>query len=180
MVFSLAVLVQGCNAQSDEKPKTQEQSPSYSAFASDRGTNNAEAEKLRNSGIDFAVELENDRAIAEFTKAIELDPNYADAYGRRGAAYSNKKDDDRAIADFTKAIELNPKFDLAYLNRGSSYVIKKEYELAIRDFTKAIEIGTNSEMAYIVRADAYEKIGRKDLADADNKKFKELMSTPKQ
>ncbi|MBK8467346.1 MAG: tetratricopeptide repeat protein [Chloracidobacterium sp.] len=180
IIFSLAVLVYGCNAQSAEKPKTEEKSPGLSIFHPDKGTTNAEAEKLRNRGIEFAVKLENDRAIAEFTKAIKLDPKYADAYSRRGAAYSNNKDNDSAIADFTKAIELDPKFDLAYMNRGASYVVKKEYKLAIADFTKAIEIGDNIEMAYIMRADAYEKIGRKDLADADNKKLRELMAKPKQ
>ena len=192
MVFSLAALVQVSNAQSDEKPKTGDQppvfstapagkdtSPVFSAVPADKGTTNAEAEKFRNSGIGFAVRLENDRAIAEFTKAIELDPKYADAYNRRGASYSNKKDDDRAVADFTKAIELNPKFDMAYINRGASYMVKKKYDLAIADFTKVIETGTEIEFAYIMRADAYEKIGRKDLAAADNKKFRELMNKPK-
>lgn len=41
-------------------------------------------------------------------------------------------------------------------------------------------MGDNSGLGYIMRATAYEKIGRKDLADADNKKFRELMDKPKQ
>ncbi len=125
-IVIFTALTQACEAQSDKKTQTGEQPIAISAFPSDKGTTNAEAEKFRNSGIEFAVKLENDRAIADFTKAIELDPKYADAYSRRGAAYSNKKDDDRAIADFTKVIELDPKFYFAYINRGGIYLIKKD------------------------------------------------------
>ena len=50
-----------------------------------------------------------DKAIADFTEAIRLDPKYAEAYCNRGCAYRNKGDYDKAIADFTEAIRLNPK-----------------------------------------------------------------------
>ena len=44
-------------------------------------------------------------AIADYTKAIELNPNYAYAYYNRGLAKVNLKDYKGAIADFNKAIE---------------------------------------------------------------------------
>jgi Tetratricopeptide repeat len=56
--------------------------------------------------------------IADFDKAIELDPNDAYAYYSRGLAYEEKGDLDRAIADFAKLIELNPKYAPAYNDRG--------------------------------------------------------------
>jgi tetratricopeptide (TPR) repeat protein len=49
-----------------------------------------------------------DEAIADYTKAISLDPNDATAYTNRGLAYESKGEVDRAIADYTKAIEINP------------------------------------------------------------------------
>lgn len=42
-----------------------------------------------------------DTAIAHYTKAIELKPDYAAAYFNRGAAYAGKELSDQAIADFT-------------------------------------------------------------------------------
>jgi tetratricopeptide (TPR) repeat protein len=51
-----------------------------------------------------------DRAIADYSKVIEIDPKYAPAYAKRGAAYEKKRDHDRAIADFNKAIEINSKY----------------------------------------------------------------------
>jgi tetratricopeptide (TPR) repeat protein len=50
-----------------------------------------------------------DRAIADYTQVIKLDPNDAVAYYNRGRTYSYEKGDyDRARADWTKALQLNP------------------------------------------------------------------------
>ena len=45
-------------------------------------------------------------AIAAFTEAIRLKPDYADAYCKRGIAYGRHRDLDRSIADITEAIRL--------------------------------------------------------------------------
>ena len=50
-----------------------------------------------------------DKAIADCSEAIRLDPKYAVAYNQRGWAYEKKHNHDRAIADYTAAILLNPK-----------------------------------------------------------------------
>ena len=57
-------------------------------------------------------------AIADYDKAIELDPNFALAYMNRGKAKAELKQYSEAIADYDKAIELDPNFALAYTNRG--------------------------------------------------------------
>ena len=49
-----------------------------------------------------------DRAIADFTEAIRLDPNPDLAYQWRGDAYSDKGEYDKAIADYTESIRLDP------------------------------------------------------------------------
>ena len=52
------------------------------------------------------VKGDNDRAIADYTDAIRLDPNFVTAYYNRGVTYRAKGDSDRAIADYTAAITL--------------------------------------------------------------------------
>ena len=52
---------------------------------------------------------DHDKAIADYTEAIRLDPKYAEAYSNRGVAYASKGDYDKAIADYTEAIRLDPK-----------------------------------------------------------------------
>jgi len=60
-------------------------------------------------------------AIKAASNAIELNPNNANAYFRRGGAYFNLKQYDQAVRDYNKAIALNPKNNLAYRNRGWLY-----------------------------------------------------------
>jgi TonB family protein len=76
----------------------------------------------------------NDRAIADFTKAIELDPEGANAYNLRGVAYANKLDFDSAIADFDKAIQFDPFLKNAHNNRGFAFSQKGDEARARADY----------------------------------------------
>ena len=59
-------------------------------------------------GMLIVTRVKFDSAIADCNKAIELNPELAEAYNNRGDAYGNKGELDSAIADCNKAIELNP------------------------------------------------------------------------
>ena len=61
-----------------------------------------------------------DRALADFDKAIQLDPNFAPAHNNRGLAWYDKKNYERAIASFDQAIKLSPTFARAFVNRGNA------------------------------------------------------------
>lgn len=85
-------------------------------------------------GRTYIQQEENDRAIADFTKAIELDPEGASAYNHRGVAYASKLDFDSAIADFDKAIQFDPLLRNAHVNRGRSFSAKGDEARARVDF----------------------------------------------
>jgi lipoprotein NlpI len=93
-----------------------------------------------NRGLAYAVKGDLDRAIADFTEAIRLDPKDALAYNDRGAAYAVKGDFDRAIADYSEAIRLDPKAVLAYKNRGGVYLYSGALPKALADFNQASEL----------------------------------------
>jgi tetratricopeptide (TPR) repeat protein len=57
-----------------------------------------------NRGNAWRATGDNDRAIADYSEAIRLDPKYASAYNNRGTACRAKGDNDRAIADYSEAI----------------------------------------------------------------------------
>ena len=86
-------------------------------------------------------------AIADYTKAIELNPDDSDLYKHRGSLKQILKDYNGAIADYTKAIELNNEGAyeqvasyLLHYERGNSKNDLKDYYGAIADYTKAIEV----------------------------------------
>ena len=127
-----------------------------------------------NRGNAYRAKGDHDHAIADYTKAIELNPKVAGYYDGRGDAYKAKGDLDKAIADYTKAIEISPKWDEAYRDRGLAYYAKKDYDQAIADYTKAIEIDPKDARYYDERGDAYKAKGDLDKAIADYTKTIEL------
>ena len=62
----------------------------------------------------YEAKGQNERAVADFSKALDIDPRLAKAYYNRAAAYRAKSEIDRAIADYSKAIEVNPLYGDAY------------------------------------------------------------------
>ena len=114
-------------------------------------------------------------AIAEFSKAIELNPKYAEAYNGRGTVYNQLGKYDQAIDDFDKAMEINPKYAEAYnnrrcsysaleinpelapcyYNRGIAYGKRGNYNQAIKDYSRAIELDPKFAAAYTNRGIAY-------------------------
>ena len=83
----------------------------------------------------YRTKGDTERAIADYTKAIESNSRYADAYAGRGIVYQAKGDGDRSIADYTKAIEIDPRYAEAYVGRGIIYRLKGGSDHAITDFT---------------------------------------------
>ena len=95
-----------------------------------------------------------DEAIKLYTKAIELKPDFADAYVNRGVAWLNSDETGKAIANFTEAIKLKPGYAIAYYGRGMARGKTGETEKAIADYTKAIELKPDFAIAYLDLAEA--------------------------
>jgi tetratricopeptide (TPR) repeat protein len=107
------------------------------------------------------------KAIADFSRAIELDPKYVEAYANRGYAYSEQGKTEQAIKDYERVIALDPNRALAYYNRGVIFLEEKNLDRAIEDFSTAIRLSPGLVHAYFNRAVAYEKRGQRELAIAD-------------
>jgi len=108
-----------------------------------------------------------DGAIAEYSEAIRLDPNFADAFYNRGLAREEKGNLDDAIQDFSRAIALNPRHALAYTERGMMLADKNEWDRAIEDFSKALAIDPTDASTYRGRGNARSGKGDLDGAIAD-------------
>ncbi len=121
-------------------------------------------------------------AIKYYNKAIELNPNYADAYLHRGVAKRKTiefiKKHPRGykgiIQDYNKAIELNPNYAMAYSYRGDAKSNLQDYRGAIQDLNKAIELDPNLADAYFNRGIAKISLGQEDNGCLDLHKAVEL------
>ncbi len=77
-----------------------------------------------NRGFAALNDGDDDRAISEFTQALEVGPRMANAYDGRGYAWLGKHDYQAAIADFNEAIRFDPKNAQTYENRGIAHFNK--------------------------------------------------------
>ncbi|HVY43980.1 MAG TPA: tetratricopeptide repeat protein [Hyphomicrobiaceae bacterium] len=96
------------------------------------------AEALLNRGIVRQEANDLDGAIADFSAAIELNPEYPALYAHRAGAYEAKEQLDLALADLTTVIRLVPDDADAYASRGDIHARLAEYEKAESDYRAAL------------------------------------------
>ena len=116
-----------------------------------------------------------DLAFEYYNRAIELNPNLADAYIGRSVLYafaSGGGESNKAWQDCERALQLNPNSARAYrlrsyLNYHSSHNETNKLNQALADVNKAIEIDPNYLDAYEVRANIYSRLGNYEKAIED-------------
>ena len=89
-------------------------------------------------------------AIADYSKAIEINPRYSKAYNNRGNAKRSLKDYDGAIADYSKTIEINPNNGSAYKNRGIAKELIGDLKGACADWRRASALGLKKTDLWIL------------------------------
>lgn len=99
------------------------------------------------------------RAIADFTEAIRLDPKFRDAYMNRGYAWYTAGQWRRGIDDYTEALKIDPNYARGYYLRSELWEGEGELDKAIADMTEVIRLEPNE-------SDHYQKRG---LLWLDNK-----------
>lgn len=108
------------------------------------------------------------KSIANYDKAIELNPAYHQAYTNLGNVYYYQERYHLALTNYNKAIELDDKYARAYRGRGDVYSFSfehEDYEKAIENFDKAIALDDQVVCFYNNRGVAYAKQGRSLASD---------------
>ena len=147
----VATFLAACDAQAPASPQ-----PTIAVGSLDT----AEAYLAR--GDELAGMRDFGRAIADYTEAIRLKPDYAQAYNNRGLAYSlqSKSQMPNAIADYSQAIQLRPAYARAYNNRGVAYMASGHADEAMRDFNRAIQLQPDFAQAHRNRGNAEYRAGQ--------------------
>jgi regulator of sirC expression with transglutaminase-like and TPR domain len=131
------------------------------------GTNSA---ALYNRAWLYASRNNFEKAVNDYTKAIQIDKGQADIYFNRGLLYVKMKKYDLAVKDFDAAIKLKPRDADAYCNRGGVNNQLGKTDLAIRDYTEALKIRPKDADTLYSRGVVHMSMGSKTKAIADFKK----------
>ncbi len=124
-----------------------------------RATDPSNAREAFDAGMRLMKTTRYDQAILNFNRAVDLMPDYADAYRMRGRAYVQQSDPAMAIRDFSRVSELEPRDATILAERGFVRLDQKDYSGAIADADRAIALDPKLGRAYNLRASARRAAG---------------------
>lgn len=113
----------------------------------------------------FQTNLEE--AAAKFGMAIEVKPDHAEAYLRRGVAYAKLNRSDLAISDLALAIQYNPSDIRPYKSLDYQLSIRGKWDEVIGCWDRFLALEPENGEAYLERAGAHKHKGDKKSAFAD-------------
>lgn len=108
-----------------------------------------------------------EKALAEFDRAIKLEPKNTSFLWERSRCCFLLGQDDRALADANQILELNPKHTLALLQRALTYCRRRQYDDALADCNNAIELEPKFWWAWAVRGEVHYELHQYEEALAD-------------
>jgi len=129
--------------------------------------NQSKAQASFDQGVKNINIRDYNSAIRDFSQAIQLNPNFNNAYFQRALAYYTLGNHNMAIADYNQVIRLNPNDSNTYNNRGNSYSALKNHNQAIADYTQSIRLDPNNAVAFRNRSTSYVDNNQYNMAIAD-------------
>jgi tetratricopeptide (TPR) repeat protein len=106
-------------------------------------------------------------AIEEYSKAIDKDPKFWNAYVKRAFCFGLTDNYEKAVEDYTIVIAAEPEKIYAYQSRGSAHYKLGHYPEALADFNKVLELDPKNQEAYNNRGFVKKAMGNKDEACKD-------------
>lgn len=117
-----------------------------------------------NLGDVYGRHGDKEGALREFSKAIELKPNYGDAYHNLANTYRELGQIDKALENYQNAIKFNPNLWQSHQNIAAIYFADMEYDKALGNIQKAIQISPKNINLYNNLGIIYLSMGQKDKA----------------
>ncbi len=116
--------------------------------------------RVADAAADLAGKGQHEAAVAEWKKAIELNPGEALAHNNLGVALSETGKRDEALAEYQKALELSPEYPEAHNNLGEVLVSMRRIGEAIPHFEKALALKPAYASAHSNLGAAFARLGR--------------------
>ncbi len=125
-------------------------------------------------GVAYLAEGRYEPAIADFNRALKLQPSYVKPYYNNALAYRHLGKYPLAIQNLNDAIRIDPDCIRCYNLRGLIYKKMGQYDLAVNDYTAIIQKDPTLYKAYFNRALAYSAAGEWSMALEDLSRSIEL------
>ncbi len=122
----------------------------------------AAAESLYSQGLGILSRDDFARAVGYFEKAVEIDPNYAEAWYQAGFCYGTLGRHNEALKASKQAAKLRPEWSETYINIGASSFALGQYKDAAEAYRQATKIDSNNADAYYALGLSLDKLGRTD------------------
>jgi tetratricopeptide (TPR) repeat protein len=90
-------------------------------------------------------------AYADYTAALAIEPQNADALANRAAVLVAQGDAEGAIRDLDAALQAQPRNAIAHFNRGYAHFVRSNYAGAIADYSAALSLDPRLGWAYLNR-----------------------------
>ena len=135
----------------------------FDAFKAESAENKrAAAEGFYSRGLGILSRDDYSKAVTFFEKAVEIDPNYAEAWYQVGYCYGMLGQHKEALQASTRASQLRPRWSETYVNIGASNYALKNYEEAARAYNQATKLNPyKAEIQYSLGL-ALNKLSRTD------------------
>ena len=140
----------------------------------ERVTKQKSGENYHLRGVAYLAHRQYDRASADFTESLRLQPRNAGALNNRGQASYSKGDFKSAVQDFTAAIAIEAKNPLILNNRALAYIELDDSTNAMRDLQAALALIPDYAEALNNRGVVHQKLDKIDDAIADFSKALEV------
>ncbi len=103
-------------------------------------------------------------ALANFDKALSLDPMLVDAWVRKGVTLADVGEYNEAAGCFNEAVRLSPRYFKALYNRGKLRYKLEDFDGAVSDLSKSVDLKPQNATAHDRLGDAFSKLGNVDMA----------------
>jgi len=137
---------------------------------------NKESRPYACRGLYYKENDQPEKALKDFSKDLEIDPNDVEILQYRGNIYFSKGKDDSAYADYIRALRIRENNALTFANLGAIYVRRNQNDSALHMLSKALGMDSTLYTSYANRAVVYGNLGRPDESIADFRRY--LKSKP--
>lgn len=163
LTCAVILVVSACSRfQGNDWNRSKLSSETSSKFFQDVRPYQGDVESLYLMACYFQERKKHKLALAEFSRAVQIDPTHVKAHNGMGVSHDSLGDHARAIECYKAALHVNPKLDYVLNNLGYAYLLQGEFDLAIDNFQQAIALNKRNSRYHNNLGLAY---GRNEMYD---------------